>query len=61
MAQKPEPGRDPLGLQIGAGVGNDFSANPGQRGDKQNLEDKSSPARPAAQRAPQSCDELARR
>ena len=60
VRQKAEAGRDPLRLQIGAGVGDDLVADPGQRRDEQDLEDKSAPARAAAERAPQSGDKLRR-
>ena len=50
VLQKPEPGGDPLRLQVGAGVGDDLVADPDQRRDEHDLEGKSSPAGTTAER-----------
>ena len=52
---------DPLRLQIGAGIGDDFVGDPGERRDEQDLDDEAAPPRAATQRALQFGDKLRRR
>ena len=60
MRQEAKAGGDALRLQIGAGVGDDLVADPDQRRDKQQLQDKPAPAGAAAKRTPQSGNKLRR-
>ena len=55
-----EAGGDPLRLQIGAGIGDDFVGDPGERCDEQYLDDEAAPSRTATQRALQFGDKLRR-
>src|SRR5207244_12810209 len=60
VLQEAEAGGDALRRQIGARVGDDLGAEPEQRGDEQNMEDKTAPDRATAERAPQSEDKMRR-
>ncbi len=61
IGQEAEARGDPLRLQIGAGIGDDFVGDPGQHRHEQDLDDEAAPPRPSPKRTLQFGNKLRRR